>query len=209
MRASLVLGAGRGPRLAVLETIKRFPDGMSVTELTAELGMSYMGVKAHCSALEKTGHLESCRGHSSKGRPRLLYRLTAKGEELFDEPGHDLVLDLLREASVLFGSSAPQKLLALYFRSQSARYASRMNHGELSDRAAMLARMRDAEGRISTLQAGSSMEIHECHDPLAELRKAYPGISAMEEAMIGEVLGASVQRIEEGRKVIYRISGAL
>ena len=207
MRASLVLGAGRGPRLAVLETIKRFPDGMSVTELTAELGMSYMGVKAHCVALEKAGHLESLRGHSSKGRPRLLYRLTGRGEDLFEEAGHDLALDLLHEASVLFGTAAPQKLLLMYFRSQSARYAARISGAEPEVKTAAFVRMRDAEGRISTLQPGNPVEIHECHDPLSELRKVYPGIAAMEESMVSEVLGVPVRRIEEGRKVIFRLSG--
>jgi predicted ArsR family transcriptional regulator len=207
MRASLVLGAGRGPRLAVLETIKRFPDGMSVTELTSELGMSYMGVKAHCLALEKTGHLDSFRGQSSKGRPRLLYRLSPRGEELFDDPGHDLALDLLREAAVLFGATAPGKMLAMYFRTQSARYASRISETNPATRAAAFVRMRDAEGRISSFREGPPVEIHECHDPLAVLRKTYPTLSLMEEVMVGEVVGVTVHRLVEGRKIVFRLSG--
>lgn len=209
MRASLVLGAGRGPRLSVLETLRRFPAGASVTELTSELGMSYMGVKAHCLALEKAGHLASFRGQSSKGRPRLLYRLTSKGDDLFADQGNDLAMDLLHEASVLFGVTAPQKLLALYFRSQTARYASRIASRDSQSRAAAFVRMRDAEGRISALHADGIMEIHECHDPLADFRKMYPCIAVMEEAMVGEVLGSAVMRIEGGGKVIFRITGSL
>lgn len=38
------------------------------------------------------------------------------------------------------------------------------------------------------------MEIHECHDPLDELRQAYPVIDAMEEAMVSEALGTPVRR---------------
>jgi predicted ArsR family transcriptional regulator len=208
MRASLVLGAGRGSRLSVLETLKRFPEGACITELTVELGMSYMGIKAHCLALEKAGHIESRRGVSSKGRPRLIYRLSHRGEELFAEQGQDMVLDLLREASALFGVTSPQKLLAMYFRSQTARYASRISTSGTVERAVAFVRMRDAEGRISVLKEGLPAEIQECHDPLADLRKTYPGIGAMEEAMVSEVIGVPVIRIGNGNRVIYRFTPA-
>lgn len=202
MRASLALGAGRGPRLAVLETVKRFPGGISVTDLSEELGMSYMGVKAHCLALEKSGYLETRRGISSKGRPNLNYRLTEAGEELFRGTGNDLALSLLGEAAGLFGPAAPQKLLMMYFRIEGARYAALIRGDDLKERIASFARIRDSEGRICSLLSGSPTEIHECHDSLADLRQAYPGINAMEEAMVSEALGINVRReIREGKTV--------
>lgn len=204
MRASLVLGAGRGPRLAVLETLKRFPEGMSVTELSEELGMSYMGVKAHCLALEKSGHLEARRGISSKGRPRLNYHLTESGEGLFQGTGNDHSLALLREAARLFGVSAPGKLLMMYFRSEASRYASLVGENDPAGRIESFVRLRDAEGRICSLIDGAPAQIHECHDPLSDLRQAYPVICAMEEAMVGEALGMPVRREErEGRTVFH------
>jgi predicted ArsR family transcriptional regulator len=202
MRASLALGAGRGPRLAVLESVKRFPGGISVTDLSEELGMSYMGVKAHCIALEKSGHLETRRGISSKGRPKLNYSLTEAGEDLFRGAGNDLTLALLREAAGLFGAAAPQKLLMMYFRTEGSRYAALIRGDNLADRIASFARIRDSEGRICSLVSGSPAEIHECHDSLADLRQAYPRIDAMEEAMVSEALGINVRRERrEGRTV--------
>lgn len=202
MRASLALGAGRGPRLAVLETLKRFPGGLSVRDLSGELGMSYMGVKAHCLALEKTGYLEARRGISSKGRPRLNYRLTESGEGLFQGASNDLPLALLREASGLFGTSAPQKLLMMYFRSEASRYAALIRGDSPISRIESFVRLRDAEGRICSLTDGLPALIHECHDPMSDLLGAYPVIAAMEEAMVGEALGMPVRREErEGRKV--------
>jgi predicted ArsR family transcriptional regulator len=205
MRASLVLGAGRGPRLAVLETVKRFPEGISVTELSEELGMSYMGVKAHCLALEKSGHLEARRGISSKGRPKLNYRLTETGEGLFQGEGNDLPLALLREAAGLFGTSAPQKLLMMYFRSQGARYAALIRGNDPMARIASFVRLRDSEGRICSLIQGAPTEIHECHDPLGDLRQAYPAMSAMEEAMVSEVLGMSVRRDQREARTVFLV----
>jgi len=205
MRASLVLGAGRGPRLAVLETAKRFPEGMCVAELSKELGMSYMGVKAHCLALEKSGHLEARRGISSKGRPKRNYHLTESGEALFQGMGNDLPLALLREAARLFGSSAPQKLLLMYFRSEGSRYTALIRGNDPAVRIASFVRLRDSEGRICSLINGQSAEIHECHDPLDDLRCAYPGIDAMEEAMISEVLGMSVRREQRKGRTVFLV----
>ena len=202
MRASLALGAGRGPRLAVLESVKRFPGGISVTDLSEELGMSYMGVKAHCIALEKSGHLETRRGISSKGRPKLNYRLTEAGEDLFRGAGNDLTLAILGEAAGLFGAAAPQKLLMMHFRTEGARYAALIRGDEIRDRITSFVRLRDSEGLICHLVDGVPVEIHECHDPLADLRLAYPGIDTMEESMVAEALGTNVRRERrEGRTV--------
>lgn len=205
MRASLVLGAGRGPRLAVLETAKRFPEGISVTELSEELGMSYMGVKAHCLALEKSGHLEARRAISRKGRPKLNYSLTESGEDLFQGAVNDLPLALLREAAGLFGTSAPQKLLMMYFRSEGARYAALIRGNDPSARIASFVRLRDAEGRICSLIEGPPVEIRECHDSLGDLRRAYPAISAMEETMVSEVLGMNVRREQMKGQAVFLI----
>jgi len=209
MRASLVLGAGRGPRLAVLESVKRFPEGISVQELSEELGMSYMGVKAHCVALEKSGHLKSRRGISSKGRPKLNYRLTETGEELFQGGGNDLCLSILREAAGLFGVSAPQKLLLMYFRSEGSRYTTLIKGNDPAARIASFVRLRDSEGHICTLLEGPPVEIHECHDPLGDLRQAYPGIDAMEEAMISEVLGIGVRRVRREGRMVFHLDALL
>lgn len=205
MRASLVLGAGKGPRLAVLESLRRFPGGLGVRELSAELGMSYMGVKAHCLALERSGHLISRRGPSSKGRPSLLYSLSESGRGLFEGSGQDLALGLLREASGLFGAAAPQKLLMMYFRSEAARYASLIRSEDPMQRVVEFVRIRDAEGRICSFVEGSRPEVHECHDPLSDLRKPYPGIDAMEEAMVAEVLRMRLHRRQEVEKVVFSL----
>ena len=203
MKKSLVLGAGRGPRLAVLEWIKRSGGGLSVQELAAALDMSYMGVKAHCLALAATGHLTTWREASTKGRPRLLYRLADSGEQLFADSGSELALGLLREAAGLYGVTAPQKLLLMFFRSLQARYGELMPGDDLLDRVRALVRLRDREGRMAEFVETASWEIRESHNPLAALMREYPGACALEEHMIGEVLGVPVKRREEAGKAIF------
>lgn len=206
MKASLVFGAGRGPRLEVLELIRRSADGMSVKALSAELGMSYMGVKAHCIALSSVGYLTTWRQPSAKGRPLMLYRLTETGRKLFAETGQDLAIALLGEAAGLFGATAPQKLLVMYFRSLTAKYRDAITMGDPIERVRAFVRLRDAEGRISSVCGDSARQVRECHNPLTSVMKQYPGAMLMEESMVGEVLGCPVRRTEEEGSVLFSLS---
>ena len=203
MKKSLVLGAGRGPRLAVLELIKRSGRGMSVQEIATSLDMSYMGVNAHCLALVSTGHLATRREAATKGRPRLLYQLADAGEQLFTDTGGDVALGLLQEAATLYGERAPQKLLLLYFRSLKARYEELISGETPVERARSLVRLRDKEGRMAELVTGSAWEIRESHNPLSSLMEEYPEARALEEQMICEVIGIDLRRRESGGQVIF------
>ena len=207
MKRNLLFGAGRGTRLSVLEEIKRSERGLGVKELSRLLGMSYMGVKAHCLALTSSGHLCSCREAQSrqnaKGRPKLLYRLADSGEKLFAASEDVLALALLKEASGLFGVSAPQKLLLMYFRTMQARYCEQMTAEDPLGRAMVLVRLRDQEGRMTLLSEGECWEIRESHNPLASMMKNYPEAQSMEEHMVSEVLGIMVKRREVEGRVIF------
>ena len=209
MKRGLILGAGRGPRLSVLELIKASSGGLGVGEIARQLGMSYMGVKAHCVALAKSGLLETWRSPSSKGRPVLLYRLTNAGEELFLGPPQRLATGLLREAERLFGVAAPQKLLLMYYRSEAARYRSVVGEGALPEKLAAFVKERGAEGRMPALehsgdQGNEGWILRESHDPDAEATEVCPAAAGYQEHMVGEVLGLPVARTQAGASVVYR-----
>jgi predicted ArsR family transcriptional regulator len=208
MKTSLILGAGRGPRLAVLELIKRSPSGMGVKQLAAELGMSYMGVKAHCLALTSAGYLTTWRQSAPKGRPLMYYKLADAGERLFQGSEEELALELLQEVAGLFGVTAPLKILMKYFQKQSERYQNLLAQNPLKDRVSAFVAIRDDEGRMSTLvPSGNSLEIRESHQPLASLMRKHPEARAMEENMVSQILGRSISRREEGAAVIFSLSG--
>jgi predicted ArsR family transcriptional regulator len=203
MKKNLALGAGRGPRVEVLERVKRSAQGMTVRDLSEAMGMSYMGVKAHCTALASAGYLSTWRQPAPKGRPYLFYRLSDRGERFFNESHDGIALDLLTLARGLFGVTAPQKLLVMYFRSQSERYRKAFDEAadtSIAERIRAFVRLREKEGRMSSLAHGEGsdeMQIRESHNPLSDLMKAYPECCAMEEQMVGEVLGIPVIRRQE------------
>ena len=179
---------------------------MSVKALSAELGMSYMGVKAHCIALSSAGYLTTWRQPAAKGRPLMLYRLTETGRKLFAETGQDLAIAFLGEAAGLFGATAPQKLLVMYFRSLTSKYRDAITAGDPIERVRAFVRLRDAEGRISSVCGDSALQIRECHNPLTSVMKQYPGAMLMEESMVGEVLGCPVRRTEEEGRVLFSLT---
>jgi predicted ArsR family transcriptional regulator len=204
MRKSLVFGAGQGARLALLDLIKRSENGLGVKEIAAELGMSYMGVKAHCLALASEGYLNTWRQPAPKGRPLMFYRLSESGELLFAEPGLGLAIGLLRDAGKLFGATAPQKLLALYFRNEAERYRAMISSLESAERVRAFVRLRNREERMAVLRIdGQAWEIQESHHPEANLIREYPEAAALEQTMVGEVLGVSILRRQQGGKIVF------
>ena len=56
MNQKLIREIGRTQRLDILTVLKR-RGPMTVRELAAEFGRSYMGIKQHCLDLEKEGYL--------------------------------------------------------------------------------------------------------------------------------------------------------
>lgn len=187
---------------AVADALKR-SSGLTVGELAGRLGMSYMGVKAQCLALEKSGHVTSRNQHQQSGRPRLVYRLTARGQNLFLHDDHGLAISVLNEARTLFGAAAAGKLLFLHFQKLAAAYLKEIPANASPDvRLAALAAVRDAAGHMARVEGGCLVE---AHVPLAAVFEAFPAAVAMEEAAISKALGTAVTRRAESSGDHYQI----
>jgi predicted ArsR family transcriptional regulator len=194
----LLTQIGRSQRLTVVYHLKRSTEGLTVAELAARLDMSYMGVKQHCVDLERDGYVDTFRRHRGVGRPELLYRLTAKAQDLFPQADNTLCLSLLEQAKRLFGAGAPEKILFLHFQTKAAEYQAAIRGESLAERARALARLRDAEGYMAEYAADPARLI-ERHHPMLGLAEVYPNLITMEREVIQRVLGVPVQR--EARQV--------
>lgn len=166
---------------------------LPVRTLAEKLGLSYMGAKSHCLALEKRGLLSSRNTHRSPGRPLLVYALTRRGQAWFEENDNSAAISILRHAQNLFGPASAGKLLFLYFQERIDKYRAAIPANlPIAEKMERLASVRDSEGCMATLETG--LRIVERHHPWAALHKAFPEADSLEEALFRQILGVPVRR---------------
>lgn len=178
----------------ILELVK-CSGGLSVGELAEAVGMSYMGVKKHCLAMQKLGWLDTWRNPKTVGRPEKLYRLTEKAAPLFPQIGNEVCLSILEAAGQLEANAA-EKLLLAFFRGQTERLAPMVSGESVHERAEKLAVARTAAGHYSHCRwsAEEGLRIEEYHQPLQPLFERYSTLERMEVQMFERLLGARVDR---------------
>lgn len=197
MKQSLIEEIGKSQRLVIVRHLKKAGE-LCVRDLASRLGMSYMGVKQHCIDLHRQGYLDTGKNRKAVGRPELLYRLTAKANELFPVESNDFSLSLLENARLLFGPTAPGKLLLLFFQQKTATYRKKLGELKHEDRAVTLAQLRDHEGHMTEVQLGKELQIVERHTPISTIFEIWPEAQQMERGMFEKVLEGRVSR--ESRK---------
>ena len=166
---------------------------LPVRPLAEKLGLSYMGAKSHCLALEKRGLLASRNTHRGPGRPMLVYALTRRGQAWFEVNDNSAAISILRHAQNLFGPASAGKLLFLYFQERLEKYRAAIPANlPIAEKMERLASLRDSEGCMASLEAG--FRIVERHSPWAALHKSFPEADALEESLFRQVLGVPVRR---------------
>jgi len=208
MSQKLIAAVARSARLRILNVLKR-TQGLCVQELADQLGMSYMGVKDLCVDLQARGILDARREprpDGTTGRPRMLYRLTERAQDLFPIASNPLTLELLAAAKKLFGPAAPEKLLMLVWQQKAVAFSEKVQGPDPTARAESLARVRDAEGHMAVMARGDDgrLRIIEHHCPFLDLLHAYPTVAKLEAELFRRLLGVPVERREENAAGLHR-----
>jgi predicted ArsR family transcriptional regulator len=180
--------------------------GLSVNELVREMKMSYMGIKQHCLTLERDGYLDTWRRPQKMGRPEMVYRLTRRAHDLFQEDGNRFTLEVLRSIQDIYGPNAPEKLLYNLFERKCAELKEKVRGATIAERAKTLAKVRDTEGYMSEFKMDDEdggPQIVECHSPLMNILDKYPIIGRLEQDMFEQVLGTKVRREETRNSGLY------
>lgn len=193
---------GRSQRVRIIHTLKK-TQGLSVNQLSSQLGLSYMGVKQHCEELGRQGLVDTWRRPKAVGRPELVYRLTGKAQSYFPTSSNGATIEVLNAAKRLYGPAAPEKLLYSLFAAKAANYLKQVRSAEIRDRADALAKMRDEEGHLSELIADPRLVIVEYHSPILDLLETFPLVRRLEKEMVEKVLGVPVHREEKTASGLY------
>lgn len=185
--------------VAVIEELK-LSGGLSISELSRRLELAYMTVKQHCEDLKKLGYLECTRvPRTQVGRPEIFYRLAAKADALFPQAGVSLTIDLMEAVKVLFGETAPDRLLFQYFQHQQERWRPKLTKAKsLVEKATLLAGLREKEGCFGRCKYDPErgFRIEEYHHPLLAVFEKYPHAIGLELRMLEQLLGTRIVRKE-------------
>ena len=184
----------------------------SVEELAGEAGLTPTGVRQQLAVLAGDGLVEHRPEGAGPGRPRHLFRLTARGHSLFPAAYGELTNELLG----YFTEEDPELVSAAFERRRMRRRdaaAVRLEGLELSEKVAELARILDEDGYMADCEpAGeSTWMVTEHHCAIFGVARRYGQACSSEIEFIREVLPeATVERVTHmvagAHRCSYRIS---
>lgn len=198
----------------VLYTLKsRGPLGTST--LAPTLGITEVGVRQHLAKLHDEGLVAFDDQAGEVGRPKRIWRLTAKGHARFPDTHADLTVSLIEGIRSVFGEGGLHRLIVARQGALVASYRQALEpYPDLGDRVSVLARLRTAEGYMAQfeMQKDGSFLLIENHCPICVAAKTCQGFCRSELELFRAAFGAnmSVTRQEhllsEGRRCVYRIA---
>jgi predicted ArsR family transcriptional regulator len=165
----------------------------TAAQLALALGVSAVAVRKHLDALAAEGALVVAPVRQPVGRPAYHYRVTEAAEAHFPHGHQALLLDVL----AALDRTAPAVLdgaLAACSAQAREHYAARLAGLPRAERVAELARLRDAEGFLTTVERdGDVLTLREHHCPIRDVAERYPAACRCEQQLFRDLLGADVE----------------
>jgi predicted ArsR family transcriptional regulator len=198
----------------VLYTLKsRGPSGTS--SLARTLGITEVGVRQHLAKLHGEGLVAFDDQAGEVGRPKRMWRLTAKGHARFPDTHGDLTVSLIEGIRSVFGEAGLDRLIETRREAMVATYRQALEpYPDLGDRVGVLAQLRNIEGYMAEfeMQEDGSFLMIENHCPICAAARTCQGFCRSELELFQAAFGAgmSVTRQEHllsnGRRCVYRIA---
>jgi predicted ArsR family transcriptional regulator len=162
-------------------------------ELAEALGVSAVAVRKHLDALEREGALSITLAHQPMGRPAYRYSLTERADGYFPQGHRELLLGLLA-ALEREDPTAVERLFDTCSADSRGRYRSRLAGKSLPEQVVELARLREEEGFLSSVEhRGTTIVMREYHCPIRDVAARYPAACRCEQELFGELLGREVR----------------
>lgn len=206
MKGRSLRKVSKNPKLLILTEIKK-SQGLSVSELCDRIGLSYMGVKQHCVALEKEGYLDTWRRPKGMGRPEKAYRLTGVAQEFFPTEYSSFTTQILNSVRDVYGPNAPEKILHNIYQNEIKKYAEKVEGTTLEEKARSFAQVRDQVGYMSEYyfdRDSGEHQIIEYNSPILICLDSFPILRDLEKELFQEILGCTIEREEERVSGLYK-----
>ncbi|HXA20701.1 MAG TPA: metalloregulator ArsR/SmtB family transcription factor [Acetobacteraceae bacterium] len=205
---------GTDSSVRVLYSLKsRGPSG--TYDLARGLGITEVGTRQHLAKLHQDGLVAYEDRSGAVGRPKRIWRLTAKGHARFPDTHGDLTVSLIEGIRLVFGTTGLDRLIHARQETMVASYRKVLEPlADLGDRVRALARLRTIEGYMAQAkrQRDGSFLLIEDHCPICAAAQACQGFCRSELEVFEAALGAdvSVRREEHllsgARRCVYRIA---
>ena len=190
-----ILPLQRSPVGTILRSLQQHGP-RTIKQLQGELGVrSLNAVREQLASLSAAGLITATTQRHGTGRPAHVYALSERAHALFPN-GYDVLLRLLLdEIAAREGREQVQDLL----RGVGERLADQFggHAGELQDRLDTLTQTLGARGTPITLhEANGTTTLHKYTCPYFDVAKATDAVCSVEQHMIEQVLGRSVELTE-------------
>ena len=201
----------KGQRGLVLTQLKR-AQPLTARDLAVRLGVTLNAARHHLKELEAEGLVVYRREHRGVGAPVFTYRLSPAGEELFPRRYGAALTAMLGTVVEREGREAAVRLLESYFGVLAERLRAELEGVPREERLAVVARLLSEEGYMaeagpaerSQYEEGAAerspggdvgvLTEHNC--AILAVAERFPEICAAEARVLGDVLGAEVERAE-------------
>lgn len=179
----------------------------TVRDLETLLGISTTAVREHLTHLEARGLVGTHLVRQGPGRPKLVYTLRPRAQELFPKEYGTLATLLMRELASRENPEHMQLLLDAVGARLAAEYGVQITGATLEER---LERLRCvlAERGIPADVQDMSFEIYAC--PYLDVAQEHAAICNMETGVFTQVLGESIRlesAIREGQRKCHFVVG--
>lgn len=178
----------------LLESLKRSGD-RSLTDLSAELGISKMATLKHLARLEDRGLVERSFRAEGRGRPRAHFRLTRSATRLFPEAYTHLTLCAVAFIEARLGREAVVQLLRQRNQEVYSGNAARFEDKDFRGKVQTLVALRDEGGYMAERgRIGSqSAELLEHNCPIMAIAEKYGEACEVEVDLFQKLLRADVE----------------
>ncbi|HEX2924407.1 MAG TPA: helix-turn-helix domain-containing protein [Chloroflexota bacterium] len=183
-------------RRQILDLLK-LRGSATLEELSREIGLSSVTIRAHLSVLERDDLITSEEVRGRVGRPHFLYSLTESAQDQFPV-SYDIVAHRFLEA---FRSIATEEQRELLVRVVAERWAAekggRLQDKGLEERVAEVARIRSEEGAMAEWQmTGDGYLLRQHHCTAGRISGGHPEVCQAELEYLRRLLGVYVERVE-------------
>lgn len=196
-------------RMGILNLLKR-TGGATATEIARALGITAVAVRKQLARLEAENLVFQRSRPSPRGRPAVVYCVSDTGDALFPQGYNELLVDLLQDLSDLEGAKKLEELFHLRNERLARTYRHRVGDRPLKEAVRELARARDEDGFMATVEEdGDDLVLAEHNCPIYDVAQRFPQACQCEHELIERVLNTTVKReitlVQGGPACRYRI----